>query len=165
MEYETYCSRDFSLNGRTAFFDIFLLLKMGICRNEVKGLVEGTCEKLHYELRGNCLVIYITDDLDHHAVTYLRDYSDRLIEVGNIRHIIFDFSHVGFMDSSGIGLIMGRYKRVMFLGGKAAVTNVGEVVNRIFGLSGLYRIIEKYDTVDEAIEGLQKKHWEGAKKS
>ncbi len=118
-----------------------------------------------YELRGNCLVIYITQDLDHHAVVGLREYSDRLIESGNIKHIIFDFAHVDFMDSSGIGLIMGRYKKVMFLGGKAAVTNVGEVVNRIFGLSGLYQIIEKYDTVDEAVEGLQKKHREGVKQS
>lgn len=119
-------------------------------------------ERIHYELRKNCLVIYVTDDLDHHAVKYLREYSDRLIDAGNVKHIIFDFSDVGFMDSSGIGLIMGRYKKVMFMGGKAAVTNVGEVVNRIFGLSGLYQIIERYDTVEEAIEGLQKKYREGA---
>jgi len=110
----------------------------------------------YYELHQNCLVIYVTDDLDHHAVTQLREYSDRLIDAGNIKHIIFDFTEVGFMDSSGIGLIMGRYKKVMFLGGRAAVTNVGEAVNRIFSLSGLYQIIERYDTVPEALEGLQK---------
>lgn len=118
-------------------------------------------EKTQYELRKNCLVIYVTDDLDHHAVKHLREYSDRLIDAGNVKHIIFDFSDVGFMDSSGIGLIMGRYKKVMFMGGRAAVTNVGEVVNRIFGLSGLYQIIERYDTVEEAVEGLQKKYREG----
>ena len=73
-----------------------------------------------------------------------------------MKHIIFDFTDVGFMDSSGIGLIMGRYKKVMFLGGRAAVTNVGEAVNRIFTLSGLYKIIERYDTVGEALEGMQK---------
>lgn len=110
----------------------------------------------HYELHGNCLVIYVTDDLDHHMVMQLREYSDRLIEAGNMKHIIFDFTDVGFMDSSGIGLIMGRYKKVMFLGGRAAVTNVGEVVNRIFSLSGLYKIIERYDTVEEALEGMRK---------
>lgn len=112
-------------------------------------------ERIHYEVHQNCLVIYITDDLDHHAVLQLREYSDRLIEAGNIRHVIFDFTDVGFMDSSGIGLIMGRYKKVMFLGGRAAVTNVGDVVNRIFSLSGLYQIIERYDTVDEALQGLK----------
>lgn len=111
---------------------------------------------VHYELHGNCLVIYVTDDLDHHTVLQLREYSDRLIDAGNMKHVIFDFNDVGFMDSSGIGLIMGRYKKVMFLGGRAAVTNVGEVVNRIFTLSGLYKIIEQYDTVEEALEGMQK---------
>lgn len=115
----------------------------------------------HYELRKNCLIIYITDDLDHHTVTKLREESDKLIETGDVRHIIFDFSDVGFMDSSGIGLIMGRYKKVMFLGGRAAVTNVGEAVNRIFSLSGLYKIIEKYDSVSDALEGLQRKYREG----
>lgn len=119
----------------------------------------------HYEVVGNCLVIYITDDLDHHAVTGLREYSDQLIEAGNIKHIIFDFADVGFMDSSGIGLIMGRYKKVMFLGGRAAVTRVGEVVNRIFALSGLYQIIEKYATVEEAVAALGKSREKGRGRS
>lgn len=119
---------------------------------------------LHYELRDKCLVIYVTDDLDHHTVTRLRESSDKLIEAGNARHVIFDFTQVGFMDSSGIGLIMGRYKKVMFLGGRAAVTNVGMVVDRIFQLSGLYQIIEKYDTVEEAVMGLERKNRKGEKR-
>lgn len=111
-------------------------------------------EMVHYELCGQCLVIYVKDDLDHHVVNYLRERSDRLIQAGNVKHIIFDFTNVDFMDSSGIGLIMGRYKKVMFLGGKAAVTNVGINVDRIFQMSGLYKIIEKYDTPDQAIHAL-----------
>ena len=77
---------------------------------------------LHYEIQGDSLIIYIKDELDHHAVTYLRETSDRLIEAGNVKNIVFDFKDVSFMDSSGIGLIMGRYK-----------------------------IIEKYDTIQEAL--------------
>lgn len=68
-----------------------------------------------------------------------------------VKNIVFDFKDVSFMDSSGIGLIMGRYKKVMFIGGKAAVTNVGNAVDRIFKISGLYKIIEKYDTIQEAL--------------
>ena len=60
------------------------------------------------------------------------------------------------MDSSGIGLIMGRYKKVMFIGGRAAVTNIGQSVDRIFKISGLYKIIEKYNTPDEAIKAFNK---------
>ena len=88
---------------------------------------------LHYEIQGDSLIIYIKDELDHHAVTYLRETSDRLIEAGNVKNIVFDFKDVSFMDSSGIGLIMGRYKKV------------------IFKISGLYKIIEKYDTIQEAL--------------
>lgn len=112
--------------------------------------------RMQYDVQGNCIVIHVTDDLDHCTVTKLRDETDRLIERENIKHVIFDFTGVGFMDSSGIGLIMGRYKKVMFIGGKTAVTNVGETVNRIFNFSGLYKIIEKFDTVTEALNDFQK---------
>lgn len=114
-------------------------------------------EFIHYEIRQNCLIIYISQDLDHHAVDILREQSDRLIDAGNIRHIIFDFTENDFMDSSGIGLIMGRYKKVMFRGGKAAVTNVGNEIERIFNLSGLFKIIERYKTPEQAIAGLNER--------
>ncbi len=111
-------------------------------------------EQVHCELWEQCLVIYITSDLDHHAVSYLREKADRMIQAGNARHLVFDFENVDFMDSSGIGLIMGRYKKVLFLGGKVAVTHVGENVDRIFKLSGLYQIMERYDTPEEAVDKL-----------
>ena len=114
-------------------------------------------ESIHYEIQQNCLIIYISQDLDHHTVNLLREQSDRLIDAGNIRHIIFDFAKTDFMDSSGIGLIMGRYKRVMFRGGKAAVTNVGNEIERIFQLSGLFQIIERYATPEQAVAGLNKR--------
>lgn len=113
---------------------------------------------IHYEIYKNCLIIYITQDLDHHAVKFLRERSDRLIGTGDVKHIVFDFRDVGFMDSSGIGLIMGRYKKVMFLGGRACVTNVGKNVDKIFRVSGLYKIIEKYDTPEDAVKALEVKY-------
>lgn len=116
---------------------------------------------LHYKLHRNILVIYITNDLDHHTVEQWRECSERLIAAGGIKHIIFDFTDVEFMDSSGIGLIMGRYKKIMFLGGKVAVTNVGRVVNRIFTLSGVYKIIDRYDSVEEALQEINKKTQKG----
>lgn len=111
-------------------------------------------EIVHYELCEQCLIIYITSDLDHHAVRSLRERADRMIQAGNARHIIFDFENVDFMDSSGIGLIMGRYKKVLFLGGKVAVTHVGKNVDRIFRISGLYQIMERYDTPAQAVDKL-----------
>lgn len=107
-----------------------------------------------FEVANQCLIIRITEDLDHHRVMELREEADTLIDRESIRNVVFDFDGVTFMDSSGIGMIMGRYKRVIFTGGKVGVAGVGSGVDRIFRLSGLYKIIEKYDTVKDAVESL-----------
>ena len=103
-----------------------------------------------YEVKGETLVICLPEELDHHTAGKIRENTDELFLGRKIRNVIFDYRQTVFMDSSGIGLIMGRYKKVMFIGGKAAVTNVGKTVDRIFKVSGLYKIIEKYDTIQEA---------------
>lgn len=107
-----------------------------------------------FQVVDHCLVVYMKDELDHHQTIALRERSDKLIERENIKHIIFDFQGVDFMDSSGIGMIMGRYKKVIFIGGKVTVTSVNKSVDRIFRLSGLYKIISKQNTVKEALEAL-----------
>lgn len=109
-----------------------------------------------YEISERCLIIRLSEELDHHNAVLIREKADRLIDRNNIKHIIFDFSGAGFMDSAGIGVIMGRYKKVIFIGGKIAVANVGSAIDRIFKLSGLYKIIEKYDTVEAALKVIQK---------
>lgn len=112
---------------------------------------EGTT----YEIYQRCLIIKLNEELDHHNAIRIREKADRLIDRNNIKHIIFDFSGASFMDSAGIGVIMGRYKKVIFIGGKTAVANVNSTVDRIFKLSGLYKIIDKYDTVDAALNKIQ----------
>lgn len=107
-----------------------------------------------FEVVRNCLVIGLNKELDHHSAVYLKEKSEQMLNRNNIKNIIFDFSRANFMDSSGIGVIMGRYKRVIFSGGKVAVSGVGDAVNRIFTISGLYKIIERYETVEDAIKGL-----------
>ncbi len=135
-----------------------ILTSVSIINIRRDSMLKENMAGFHYELYKNCLVIYITQDLDHHAVLSLRERSDRLIEAGDVKHVIFDFKDTGFMDSSGIGLLMGRYKKVMFIGGRACVTNVGSAVDRIFKISGLYKIIEKYDTPEDAIKALEVKY-------
>lgn len=108
-----------------------------------------------YEISQRCLVIRLNEELDHHNAIQIRDKADRLIERNHIKHIIFDFSGSSFMDSAGIGVIMGRYKKVIFIGGKIAVASVNSAVDRIFRLSGLYKIIDKYDSVESAMKYLK----------
>lgn len=108
---------------------------------------EGTS----YDIHERCLIIRLNDELDHHNAVKIREKADKLIDRYHIKYIIFDFAGASFMDSAGIGVIMGRYRKVIFIGGKTAVVNVNSSVDRIFRLSGLYKIIEKYDTVDTAL--------------
>ena len=96
-----------------------------------------------FELRGRELIVRLHADLDHHYALQIREKADRLIEQEGIKNILFDFTGVEFMDSSGIGMIMGRYKKVIFSGGKVGVVGVGKHVDRIFTYSGLYKIVER----------------------
>lgn len=123
--------------------------KEGKARQRVKPTVGD--DVTDYELINQCLVIKLNKELDHHSALVIREKTDKLIDRGTVKNIIFDFEGANFMDSSGIGVIMGRYKRVIFSGGKVAVTNVSDAIDRILKLSGLYKIIKKYSTNSDAM--------------
>ncbi|TCK92444.1 SpoIIAA-like anti-anti-sigma regulatory factor [Natranaerovirga hydrolytica] len=103
------------------------------------------------EIKNRNLLVNILGELDHHNAKSIREKIDQLIARNHIKNIIFDFSNIDFMDSSGIGVIMGRYKNLSVTGGKVGVVNVKPTVDRIFNLSGLYKIILKYDNVKDAL--------------
>lgn len=106
---------------------------------------------VEFEINNRTLIIHMKEDLDHHNAIYIREQADKKIVTKNIQHVIFDFTHVTFMDSSGIGVILGRYKKLRLLGnGKLAVIGVTDCVNRILTMSGLYSIIDKYSDIKEA---------------
>lgn len=128
--------------------------KREVKQNETTIDVKNKGMGAHFEVVGKCLIIRLDQELDHHIALTLREKADRLIERGNVKNIVFDFEKSNFMDSSGIGVIMGRYKKVIFTGGKVSVTSVNSVVDRIFRLSGLYKIIEKYETIQDALKAM-----------
>ncbi|GMQ59122.1 anti-sigma F factor antagonist [Vallitalea sediminicola] len=100
------------------------------------------------------LIVNVSEELDHHNAEIIRDKIDKLIIKHNIKCVIFNFSNTKFMDSSGIGVIMGRYKNIKNMGGNVVVTNVNPRMDRIFKISGLYRIIDSYDSVDKALKNI-----------
>ena len=87
------------------------------------------------------LVFKIKDEIDDCSVQKIRRRADYEIERYMPRKVIFDFYSVTFMDSAGIGLIIGRYKFVNMLGGKLEVANLTESVKKIFEMSGILRLI------------------------
>jgi stage II sporulation protein AA (anti-sigma F factor antagonist) len=75
-----------------------------------------------------------------------------MIDIEEKKNVVFDFSKVNFMDSSGIGVIMGRYRKVYYMGGKIYVIGINRIVDRIFAMSGLYRIVNKCESMAEIME-------------
>ncbi len=98
---------------------------------------------LFYEVKGGALWVRLTGDLDHSAATRLRGELDALIAQTGAKRLLLDVSDVPFMDSSGIGLVIGRYKLMARRGGSVAVVGSNERVDRIFNMAGLYSLVER----------------------
>ena len=94
-----------------------------------------------YEAKGQVLVIHLPKELDHHNCRNLRYETDLLLSENYITRMVFDFSRTVFMDSSGIGLILGRYRLLKELGGVLSVRGVSPQVSRMLQLSGLSSIL------------------------
>ena len=84
---------------------------------------------MKFEVQENYLTIYLPKDLDHHSAEEIKREADRLIERGHIRYVIFDFAGTKFCDSSGIGVIMGRYVWRRSLGGAYQRTDQKDTEN------------------------------------
>lgn len=87
------------------------------------------------------LVFKIKEEIDDCSVQKIRRRADYEIERYMPRKVIFDFDSVTFMDSAGIGLIIGRYKFTNMLGGKLEVANLTQSVKKIFEMSGILKLI------------------------
>lgn len=87
------------------------------------------------------LVFKIKEEIDDCSVQKIRRRADYEIERYMPRKVIFDFDSVNFMDSAGIGLIIGRYKFANMLGGKLEVANLTQSVKKIFEMSGILKLI------------------------
>lgn len=87
------------------------------------------------------LCIQITEEIDHHTTEKLRRKMDYEITRFMPRKVVFDFSKVSFMDSAGIGLIIGRYKLAKMLGGSTKIINSSKSIKKVLEMSGVVRII------------------------
>lgn len=96
---------------------------------------------INYVKKDKQLIIEITEDIDHHVAEKIRRKIDDEITRYMPRKTIFDFSRVAFMDSAGIGMIIGRYKMMKLIGGSLEIVNIGTQTKRILEMSGIGKII------------------------
>ena len=98
---------------------------------------------LSYEKHRDRLTVRLDGELDHERVGPIRAELDALIGDPKVRHLVLDLTGVSFMDSSAIGLVIGRYKALSRRGGRVSVAGATPRVDRIFEMAGLYTIVEK----------------------
>ena len=99
---------------------------------------------------GDKLLVGLDGELDHFCAQSVRRELDSQIADPTIRQLILDFSGLTFMDSSGIGVILGRYRILRERGGAVAVIHMNEQVSRIFHMSGMGKVIRQLDGKQEA---------------
>ena len=97
------------------------------------------------------IMVKINTEIDHHTAAQIRKSVDAKIKSSNAINVIFDFSDVDFMDSSGIGVIMGRYKITKILGGKVILFGVRKNIRRIIEMSGIDKLVSICATSKDAL--------------
>lgn len=97
------------------------------------------------EMKGSRLVLHLPVELDHHCTEELRRKIDRIIQEEPVMELEFDFSRTIFMDSAGIGMIIGRYKLMQALNGRIIASHMSGQIQRVLTLSG----IQKYIRLDK----------------
>lgn len=110
--------------------------------------------KVEFQKKAFTLIVKIQGEIDHHCAAMLKEKIEREFQRSDAKNLIFDFSSVTFMDSSGIGMVIGRYKNVLSYGGKTAIANANERVSKIFQMAGMQKIIPQYESVVNALEAL-----------
>lgn len=104
----------------------------------------------------NSLLVSLSGELDQYAAADLKGKIDVEIQSSPKKNLIIDLSGVTLMDSSGIGLIVGRYKIMYSLGGKLLICGANPYVDKMIALSGIKKIIPVFKDADEADKNVAK---------
>lgn len=94
-----------------------------------------------FQIIDNCLMVKLPEEVDHYRAAYISENADKYIVQENVANVVFDFEDTRFMDSSGIGIIMGRYKKIACFGGEVYAIHADRQIQRILKVSGLNRIV------------------------
>ncbi len=93
--------------------------------------------------RGPRVIVHLSGELDHHSAVRVRGALDLMLRDVTVREMLLDMRDVTFMDSAGLGVVLGRYKTISARGGKMIVSGMRTSIDRIFRMSGLYALVER----------------------
>lgn len=109
---------------------------------------------INMETKGDVLCIRLSGELDHHTAEELKERATIAIEKHNVKHILLNLEKLSFMDSSGLGVILGRYKQIKQQKGEMVVCAISPAVKRLFEMSGLFKIIQQETSENNALQRL-----------
>lgn len=107
-----------------------------------------------FEVKKDVLIVRLAGELDHHEAEGLRDQWKDMLYLNPVKHVIVNLEQVSFMDSSGLGVVLGRYKEVLQLGGQMVVCSIPHTIKRLFEMSGMFKIIRLEENEEFALETL-----------
>jgi len=108
----------------------------------------------YFIVKENVLIVRLCGELDHHEAVLLREVWQKKLSDENVQHVILNLEEVTFMDSSGIGVLLGRYKEIVQLGGELVVCSINPAIERLFEMSGLFKIIRLAKNEQNALDSL-----------
>lgn len=94
-----------------------------------------------YEWKDHTLILRLPEEIDHHSSQEIREETEEWIRTRGVRHMVFDFTRTTFMDSSGVGALLGRYKRMRERGGSVSICGADARIRRILRISGVDKLI------------------------
>lgn len=106
---------------------------------------------LKFQMTDDILIASAAGELDHHSAVTVRDEIDETMEAFCCKHLILDFQQVTFMDSSGIGVVLGRYNKVTKKGGRIFLTGCSSFVGKILYMAGIFTVVDRQKNVEDAI--------------
>lgn len=115
---------------------------------------KGELVLIEHRMEGRNLIIKLKGEIDHHSCEEIREHIDRIYIKSKSKNLLFDFKDVQFMDSSGVGLILGRYKITQVNNGAMGIYNIPRRIQSILGLSSIERLVTYYDNEEHALKDL-----------
>lgn len=109
---------------------------------------------VEYKEKGKILIVRLRGELDHHTSGNLRTQLEEKIQQEGFTHLILNLKDLSFMDSSGLGVLLGRYKQLAAKKGEMMVCAMNPTISRILELAGIFKIIAAKETEEEALSSL-----------
>ena len=110
-----------------------------------------------FDVINDTLVVELIGEVDHNEASKARERIDKALDNYRVKNLIFDFGKVTFMDSSGIGMVLGRYRKMGEKSGCIAIVNCSKTIRSILNLAGVFSIIDYFDNAEDAVANFDRK--------